>query len=282
MPLISRRASNSAVAYGLTGAGIPPIQYLIVAGGGGAAGWINGVQAGASGGAGGLLTATSKLFKPGITYTVTVGLGGASSNGGTGSQGQNSVVSGSGFTTLTAIGGGYGGANGVNGGSGGSGGGGGAQGGAGGTATSGQGYAGSAGDAGSNGGAGGGAGGAASSGAYGVGIANPITDSTVGYSSGGTYYLAGGGSAASGTGTYNTYGGGNNATDAYPNTGSGGGGGGVYAGSNTNINGAGGSGVIVFKYPKSWRAATTTGSPTVITTSTHRIYQFTSSGSITF
>lgn len=281
MPVVSRIAVTSAKAFGFTSGGIPAITYLVVAGGGGAAGWVNGLQSGASGGAGGVLTSTSKLFKAGVTYTITVGNGGASSYGGSGTNGDNTTVIGTGIS-LTAIGGGYGSANGGAGGSGGSGGGGGA-GQPGGSGTPGQGNNGGNGYNPSGGGGGGGAGGAANPGTAtpGIGIANPIAGSTVGYNPGSGYNLAGGGGNAS-TGSYNDYGGGGNATNAYPNTGSGGGGGGVYPGSNVNINGAGASGVVVIAYPISYRAATTTGSPTVITTATTRIYQFTSSGTIVF
>ena len=68
----------------------------------------------------------------------------------------------------------------------------------------------------------------------------------------------------------------------YNSSSSGGGGGGTYPGGNVNINGAGASGAVVIKYPIAYKAATTTGSPAIITTATHRIYQFTSSGTITF
>jgi hypothetical protein len=281
MPVVSRIAVTSAKAFGFTSGGIPAITYLVLAGGGGAAGWVNGLQAGASGGAGGVLTATSKLFKAGVTYTVTIGNGGASSYGGSGTSGQNTTLIGTGIS-VTAIGGGYGSANGGAGGSGGSGGGGGA-GQPGGSGTPGQGNNGANGYNPSGGGGGGGAGGAATPGTAtpGIGIANPITGSTVGYNPGSGYNIAGGGGNAS-TGSYNDYGGGGNATDAYPSSGSGGGGGGVFPGGNVNINGAGASGAVVISYPISYRAATTTGSPTVITTATNRIYQFTSSGTIIF
>ena len=283
MPLISRLAVSSAKAFGFTSGGIPAITYLVVAGGGGAAGWINGSQAGASGGAGGVLTATSKLFKAGVTYTITIGQGGPSSYGGSGTNGDNTTLIGTGVS-ITSIGGGKGGANGVAGGNGGSGGGGGAASGAGGTGTPGQGYNGGSGSGSTGGGYGGGAGGAAtpSSGGPGPGISNPISGSTAGYNPGsGTYGLAGGGQTSP-YGTVDQYGAGGNATNAAANSGSGGGGGGVYPGSNVNINGAGGSGFVVISYPKSYKAATTTGSPTVITTATNRIYQFTSSGTIVF
>jgi hypothetical protein len=45
----------------------------------------------------------------------------------------------------------------------------------------------------------------------------------------------------------------------------------------------GGSGVVIIRYPDIYRtAASTTGSPTVTTSGGFRIYQWTSSGSITF
>jgi hypothetical protein len=47
--------------------------------------------------------------------------------------------------------------------------------------------------------------------------------------------------------------------------------------------GAGGSGVVIIRYSDSFIAATsTTGSPTITVTGGFRIYQWTSSGSITF
>jgi hypothetical protein len=47
--------------------------------------------------------------------------------------------------------------------------------------------------------------------------------------------------------------------------------------------GSGGSGVVIIRYPISSREAITTGSSVTYTvTSTHRIYQFLASGSITF
>ena len=94
----------------------------------------------------------------------------------------------------------------------------------------------------------------------GSGLASSITGSSITY-------------AAGGQAGENTAGGQNGAA----NSGDGAGGGWTF----TN-GGTGGSGVVIISYPKSWRAATTTGSPTVTTTSTNRVYKFTSSGSITF
>jgi hypothetical protein len=39
---------------------------------------------------------------------------------------------------------------------------------------------------------------------------------------------------------------------------------------------------VILRYPDSYAAATTTGSPTVTVTGGYRIYQFTASGTITF
>jgi hypothetical protein len=39
---------------------------------------------------------------------------------------------------------------------------------------------------------------------------------------------------------------------------------------------------VILRYPDSYAAATTTGSPTVTVTGGYRIYQFTDSGTITF
>ena len=96
------------------------VSYLMVAGGG--TGSTSGNIGGGGGGAGGLITGILNITT-GTTYTITVGAGGASDN----TNGSNTIMSGLGMTTLTAIGGGtsglYGGAGYVNATNGGSGGG---------------------------------------------------------------------------------------------------------------------------------------------------------------
>ena len=85
-------------------------SYLVVAGG--ASGGKD--QAG-GGGAGGLLTnvgGAAITLNGGTTYTITVGAGGATlTSAGRGNAGSNSVLSGSGISTVTTLGGGGGGCN---------------------------------------------------------------------------------------------------------------------------------------------------------------------------
>jgi len=263
------------------------IDYLIVAGGGsGAAG------GGGAGGAGGMITGTTSIID-GVSYTVTVGAGGAQTSSTfsqRGNSGSNSV-----FNSLTGVGGGGGGANDVtnewDGLSGGSGGGGGSAGsiGAGGAATSGQGNAGGAGgtDFASwrNGGGGGGKGAvggavvtATVGGNGGNGGASSITGSSITYAGGG-----GGGGGGSGTGGTGGTGGGGNGTNGSTtgvagtaNLGGGGGGGGYPA-----AGGAGGSGVVILRILTSNYSGVTTGSPTVTTDGSYTVVKYTSSGSYT-
>ena len=88
------------------------VEYLVVAGGGS-----GGTGDGAGAGAGGYLTnvgGTAIGLTPGQVYTVVVGAGGAGVPGAPktrGNPGVNSTLSGSGITTITAIGGGGGGAS---------------------------------------------------------------------------------------------------------------------------------------------------------------------------
>jgi hypothetical protein len=96
-------------------------------------------------------------------------------------------------------------------------------------------------------------------------------------------YYAGGGSGGSNylwtTGGIGGLGGGGNiGLNGTVNTG--GGGGGEEFGD--AIVGSGGSGIVIVRYSDTEPAATTTGSPTVTVTGGYRIYQFTSSGTITF
>ena len=127
-------AKNFFLAGGASG--LSAVDYLVVAGGGGGGG-------GGAGGAGGFKTATSFAVTAGISYTVTVGAGGAAYAASVqGSDGSNSV-----FSSITSTGGGGGGGSGAprDGRTGGSGGGAGANlaaAGTGGAGTSGQGNAG--------------------------------------------------------------------------------------------------------------------------------------------
>jgi len=274
-------------------------EYLVVAGGGAGAS-----RHGGGGGAGGFLTnfgGTAITLSSGVTYTVTVGAGGASVSGGSdGNTGNDSVLSGTGITTITADGGGGGGRIGAVGLDGGSGGGaGGFQDSAprnGGAGTAGQGNDGgdvvtTASTAPGYGGAGGGGAGAVGEGVPsgngdggdgGVGLANSITGSS-------TFYAGGGGGSsdngngAPGQGLGGNGGGGaasesSDATSGTANTG--GGGGGVYQFPSQNT-GAGGSGVVILRMPTGKYTGTTSGSPTVTTSGTDTIIKFTASGSYT-
>jgi len=169
------------------------LKALVIAGGGGGSTANSHGFTGPSGGAGGVIYNASFTITAG-TYSVTVGNGGTYST-----SGQNSV-----FSSLTAIGGG-GGQNGdgtgIDGGSGG-GGQGGNPGVRGGYGTVGQGYDGGAGRrtthgsfSGTDGGGGGGAGGVPASDSRngGIGIVNPMEDSTLGQNISGVLWIAGGG-----------------------------------------------------------------------------------------
>ncbi len=260
------------------------VSYLIVAGGAGG-GW-------AGGGAGGYQTSTTNL-SVGVNYTITVGSGGA---GGTnqafkGTNGNDSV-----FNAVTSTGGGGGGAfsstlqNGVSGGSGG---------GAGasatapynagtiGSGTSGQGNNGgnAVATGGSGAGAGGGAGAVGGNGSSnvggngGAGSASSITGSSVTYAGGG----GGSGGATRGTGGTGGGGAGGQGTGSLAavagTANTGGGGGGSY--SSSIAGGAGGSGVVILSIPTINYTGTTTGSPTVTTSSSNTILVFNASGSYT-
>ena len=267
--------------FGSTGVFTPTqalsCDVLTVAGGGG-----GGYHGGGGGGAGGLLYSATQSLSNGVSYTATVGAGGAGGNNGThAANGTNSTLAGSGFTTLTAVGGGGAGgylATPYTGNAGGSGGG--AWGtNAGGAPQSGQGFAGGDGAPGGsyNEGAGGGGGAGAvgqtaSAGVYmgagGVGSStyNSWSLATgVGQYVSGTYYIAGGGgggmagnsNATAGVGGYGGGGAGAtksitlNGTFGTVNTG-GGGGGGAYNGTPGTIGtpGSGGSGVLIIRYLK--------------------------------
>ena len=274
------------------------IDYLVVAGGG-AGGYTSGVSAngGAGGGAGGLVYNTSNIALV-TSLTITVGAGGAASTGSS-SGGGNSVVSGTNFTTVTALGGGQGGWGAYNndnsgpGTSGGSGGGGVGfkTGGAGLQPTSTSGGYGNAGGTANNGTSGGGGAGAAGQGG---GSPNPYSGSGgIGKewpAASGTYYAGGGGAgAAGGTGAAGGLGGGgagSSTAGVAGNSGTantGGGGGGGNGTGAANAGGAGGSGVVIIRYLDSYSPfASTTGNPTYTVSGGYRTYVWTSSGSVTF
>ncbi len=267
-------------------------EYLSIAGGG-----AGGKGNAGGGGAGGFLTnvgGAAITLNTGTVYTITVGAGGASTTTDPtrGASGTNSVISGTGLTTITSIGGGGGGSNGSGnsiGRDGGSGGGG-AYNAAGGSGTSPQGNNGGAGvpaapayGAGGGGGAGavGGNGGGSSGGAGGNGLANSITGSSVTRAGGGggstDIPSAPGGAGGSGGGGA----GGSSPAAGTPATANTGGGGGGQHGS-TNATGAGGSGIVILSVPDANYSGTTTGSPTVATgVSGKTIITFNGDGSYT-
>jgi len=259
------------VVSSLGGGGAPCVQastvdYLVVAGGGGA----GKIQAG-GGGAGGYregkdstlssphtaspLAATSGLTITATTYPITVGAGGAGMPvgpipSGTGTPGSNSI-----FSTITSTGGG-GGGFGANGASGGSGGGGGEDkaAGSGNTPPTSppQGNNGGIGNPPTISGGGGGGAGAvgstssASGGPGGNGVASSITGSSVTRAGGG-----GGGGGPAGGGSGGSGGGGpgksNGGTPGTANTG-GGGGSNCFPVVPGTFSGSGGKGIVVIRY----------------------------------
>ena len=101
----------NGLAWQVIASGTYNVSYLVIGGGGGAGAGNNG-YVGGGGGAGGLKTATGVALTPSTVYTITVGSGGTGTSGSTstsGGSGANSSITGSGFTTVLAIGGGGGG-----------------------------------------------------------------------------------------------------------------------------------------------------------------------------
>jgi hypothetical protein len=257
------------------------IEYLCVGGGGTGAGGDGG-----GGGAGGFLTnvgGTAIGLTPGAAYTVTVGGGGSGVPGNPktqGNSGTNSVLSGTGISTVTSIGGGGAGSSlagirdGLAGGSGG--GAGGHPSGVGGSGTVGQGNDGADGPAGGGGGAGE-AGNTDGLGYGGDGLSNSITGSAVFYGGGG------GGSPSPSSPTYpgGQGGGGDGVINpaSTPNATSNLGGG--SGGANDGTIGNGGSGVVILRVLASEYPGTTTGSPTVTDDGSYKVIKFTGSGSYT-
>jgi hypothetical protein len=294
-------STSSSISSSVTPSLVLQNTYLVVGGGGpGGSGLAGG------GGAGGYRTnynTSTIAMSAGITYTATVGGGGAgsASNQSQGANGVNSSIIG-GAISISSTGGGSGGyyANEPpqSGGSGGGGGGTGASGNAGGYSPS-EGNSGGRGNYwGSSkhlGGGGGGAGGAGSDtpngsigGQGGAGVSNSITGTALFYAGGGggcgrnSASSAGGlggsgiGGRGAGTNTGSAGVGGSGTT----NTGSGGGGGDYADGSTSPQGGNGGSGVVIIRTLGT--AVSTTGSPTVITDGSYKVYQFNSTGTITF
>jgi hypothetical protein len=247
---------------GLGGSGILIIKQkygyeadIVLAAGGGGAGYYSGGYANASGGAGGLVYTTGNQFNviSGETYTVTIGAGGSSSGG----NGTNSTLVNANYT-VTSVGGGGGGDDyiGFNssvGNAGGSGGGGGFSGGGGASnqvSTVGYGHGNAGGAFVSNaGGGGGGAGGVGTSSAGGPGIT---------WLNGNTY--SAGGFSGTSPGTANTGNGGNGRGTAGQGAG-----------------GAGGSGVFVIRYAGPQRGS----GGTITSVDGYTYHTFTTSGTFT-
>jgi len=271
------------------------IDFLVIAGGGG-----GGFGTGGGGGAGGFRTSTQSV-SGGTVITVTVGAGGgAGVTPSASSNGSDSSISGSGLSTITSTGGGRGGNETAStpnqlGLSGGSGGGSSTVPSPAATNTGGSGNTPSTSPSqGNNGGTGstdsaswrssGGGGGAgavggnhtpgsgATGGTGGTGTANSITGSSVTRGGGGSGAGNAGGTTGGAGGGGNS---GNPATSGTANTGGGGGGG-------ASANGAsGGSGIVILSMATTKYTGTTTGSPTVTTSGSNTILQFTGSGSYT-
>lgn len=125
---INNGASNGSFTFSPNNNLSSNVEYLIIAGGGSGGGGVSDQVGSSGGGAGGYIlgidssgplageqsggpsTALSRIsFSSSVTYSVTVGKGGIGPSGNiVGVNGSNSVLSGSGLTTITAIGGGGG------------------------------------------------------------------------------------------------------------------------------------------------------------------------------
>ena len=119
----------------------------------------------------------------------------------------------------------------------------------------------------------------------GIGIESSISGTA-------TYYAGGGGGGRYSAGTAGAGGlggggagsvGGIVAGSGTTNTGGGGGGNGGSSVAGVGTSGAGGSGIVIISYSNIYPDPTsTTGSPTVTTVNSNKIYTWTNSGSITF
>ena len=284
---VDNALTSSAATAGTWASGrsaMSEVQYLVIAGGGG-----GGAAHAGGGGAGGFLTATSFTVTAGLTYSVTVGAGGAAATGrsANGSNGGNSA-----FNVITAFGGGGGGSEYKAGSVGGSGGGG-ATAATGAAGTSGQGNSGGTSSVAYAGGGGGGASAvgantsSTSAGNGGAGTSSSISGSSVTYAGGGGggCYGGYGGVTSSGVGGGGGGGSGNygDGTGSAGDLNSGGGGGGGGYPNETAYDG--GSGIVIISYPNYYDdAVSTTGSPTFTNIGGNKIYTWTTvgAGSITF
>lgn len=271
----SSGASNQITTMSPT----PTIEYLVVAAGGsgGSTPGGPGAEPGAGGGGGVLNATVTTGFAFNTTYTVTVGAGVTNGNGG------DSSISGTGFS-VTATGGGRGTIAYNSGGqTGGSGGGSGRGYPSGGPGISGQGYAGA-----SDQDCGGGGGAGRQAVKIGGGVGLYFANFTTNGEPAGWY---GGGGNRNYDDTPNAIspvkgGGGGNwngCTYGSPGTANTGGGGAAHHEGCNNFSAGGvigGSGIVLIRYADSYKAATTTGSPTVTTSGGFRIYAFTGSGTI--
>ena len=277
MPIIASRGAGSAGGFGQRNAGWPveypfDMEYLVVAGGGGsdgtgdaggggAGGYRNSYASETSGANSGTETPLTISEKQTLTITVGAGIAGASWT-----NGEDSVISGSGITDVTSLGGGHGSSH-ASAGDGGSGGG---------CAdvsrscvvgpgTAGQGMSGAVGTNAANATSAGGGGGASASGTTGGhpsggnggnGLSSSIDTVS-------TTRAGGGGGEGTGSNSGGAGGGGAEDNDGTVNTGGGGGGG--DAGAHASDSTAGGSGVVILRLPDESYSEKTTGSPTVIT-----------------
>jgi hypothetical protein len=282
-------------SFSITSVYTVPLEYLVLAGGGGG----GGVTVGGGGGGGGLITGTHSLGGA-RTLSLSVGQGGNGSAQGNidASNGANSTLAGSGFSILTAFGGGaggnhIGGNSRVTGNNGGSGGGGGDTGRSGGAGTAGQGNAGGTSGPQWRAGGGGGAGeagqNAPSSGPGGKG-GNGLQSSITGTA---THYAGGGGGASDNAGGAAGVGGGGigggNSPSQNPGAGTnglGGGGGGARDFPTGGAGAPGGSGAVIIAYPNTIAAITTIPGTLTYDQPTregYRVYRFTAgTGTITF
>lgn len=116
-PAASAGVVPKAQAFTTTGTFVAPSNtssltlFLVGGGGGGGGGRTsqNGTGASGGGGGGGAVVKRTVSITPGVTYTFTIGAGGAAgTHAAAGSVGGDTTMTGSGFTTITAFGGGGG------------------------------------------------------------------------------------------------------------------------------------------------------------------------------